>query len=246
MSVGGDLEAAIATAAKHYERADVAEIHKQHTPQAHGVGYSGKAPVDFRGWYRDAAGNRAPIVLEVKATEEPRLSFAADGHLMEHQVLEIVRNVERGIACWLVVDFTTEREVYRVAGRHLAEFYAAPWRKSLPLFWCRALGELCRESDRDGRHRAVWFLEGKPHPLREGAEEALRVDHDRARGQLIELYPAESKPSKKLHARFENRPAPGTPEHREYVRRLADEGLKRQMGAKPRAFGRRKKTKGWI
>jgi penicillin-binding protein-related factor A (putative recombinase) len=188
---GRALEHAIGAAAVHYKRVDRAEIHKQVTPQTQYVGYSGKAPIDFRGWCRDSAvigGQMRPCVLEAKECNGASLPFGE--HLAQHQVEALLDNHARGILTWLIVDMTLEREVYRVGGAELAAFVAAPWRSSLSLAWLRAFGELCKESDRDNpRKRAVWWLDVGRHPLQAASYLAVAAEKARAEGKVVELYP---------------------------------------------------------
>lgn len=244
MSTGADLESAIASAAKHYQAVDRCELQKQHTPRLHSGTYQGRSSVDFKGWYRDDRighdGGRNPIYLEAKATSDGHVAFTDKGDGIREKQLEAMRDaVSRGIYMLLVIDFVPESEVIAVDVTHVVEFTAAPWRKSLDLKWARAFGEVAKVSV-EGKNRRVWFLDTKPHELRDVSYYAVLAEKAKANNRIVELYPAEMKPSKKLADRWATRPAPNTPEHAEYIRKLADEGMRKQIGTakwKPKRKG---------
>lgn len=248
VSTGADLEMAIAAAAKHYRAVDRCELAKQHTPRRFNNQHTAKAPVDFKGWSRDDRighdGGRNPLYVEAKATSDGLISFVAkDGDGIKENQLNAMRDaVARNIHMLLVVDFVREQEVYVVDVRHIVDFAAAPWRKSLPFMWFRAMGELAKVSV-ERQQRRVWFLDTRPHDLQAGAYLAVVADKARHEGVVVDLFPAEITPSKKLHARLSARPAPGTPEYADYIKGLANEGMTRVMrGRRKPSYGRKR---GW-
>lgn len=184
------LEAAVERGSDHYKLLERGEVDKQHTPRTHGGQHTGKVPIDFKGWYRTNLIERAPCAIECKETGSHRLDFSEKA--LEQNQLDAIRAlVARAIQTWLVVDMTAEREVYRVDGRDVVAFAAAPWRASLSLAWLRAVGELCKESDRDNpRRRAVWWLDTRLHPGRAAAGLAVAAERAQAAGAVVELYPA--------------------------------------------------------
>lgn len=194
---GRTLELAIARAGAHYTKVDKAEIEKQHTPKTFGGTFIGQAPLDFKGWELDARGARVPVRIEAKETGSGRLDFSDKG-LKEHQLEAIQDAVNRKpdadgrkIQVWLVVDMTTEGETYRVDGREVVNFAAAPWRSSLSIDWFRANGELCKVSDRGHPKRhSVWWLNTTLSPYRVVAVLAVAKDKALAEGRTVELYPA--------------------------------------------------------
>lgn len=231
MSTGSDLEFAIAAAAKHYQAVDKCELAKQHTPRLHSGVYQGKASVDFKGWH---GVDRKPFYLEAKATSDGHVAFADVGDGIREKQLDAMRDaVTRGIRMVLVIDFVREGEVYVIDVEHVVEFAKAPWRKSLSLHWARAYGEMAKVSV-EGKHRRVWFLDTRLHDLHGGAFLAVAAERAQAKGVVVDLYPVEQRPNKARAGRFATRPAPGTEEHKEYVRQLADEGMRKAMGAAPK------------
>jgi len=246
MSTGSDLETAILAAARVYQQQDRAELQKQRTPRLHSGTYCAKSPVDFKGWY---GPGRQPIYIEAKATSDGKVSFSDIGDGIREKQLEAMRDAAwRSIRMLLVVDFVPLGEVYCIDTREVVRFADAPWRKSLSLHWCRAFGELAKVETFNtpgmrARKKRVWLLDTQPHEGREAAYRPVVADKQRTNGAVVDLFPVEIAPSRKRAQRFAQRPQPGTEEHKEYVRALADEGLRRQMGARPKAFGQRRK--GW-
>lgn len=237
MSTGADLETAIASAAKHYQAVDKCELQKQHTPRLHSGTYQGRSSVDFKGWH---GPTRQPLYLEAKATSDGHVAFTDKGDGIREKQLEAMRDaVTRGIYMLLVIDFVPESEVIAVDVTHVVEFAKAPWRKSLDFKWARAFGDVAKVSV-EGKSRRVWFLDTKPSELRDVSYYAVLAEKAKANNRIVELYPVELKPSKKLADRWAQRPAPNTPEHAEYIRKLADEGMRKQIGTakwKPKRKG---------
>lgn len=186
---GRTLELAIARASAHYTLLDKAEIEKQHTPKTFDGTFIGQAAIDFKGWELDARGARAPVRIEAKESGSGRLDFSDKG-IKEHQLEAIRDAVRRQLQVWLIVDMTTEGETYRVDGRDVVEFAAAPWRSSLSIDWLRATGELCKVSDRGhARRHSVWWLDVTLSPYRAVAGLAVAKDKALAAGSIAELYP---------------------------------------------------------
>lgn len=183
---GRQAENAILKASRHYALVDRGEVARQHTPQNKYVGYSAKAPIDFRGWF---GADRQPCGIECKETAEQRIKFS-DDKLKQSQVDAMRDSVRRNIQHWLIVDFSTEGETYRIDAKHVVEFADKPWRSSLSLFWCRAFGELCKVSDRDTDKMAIWWLDTVDHHEKEIAGLAVAAEKARAEGRTVELYPA--------------------------------------------------------
>lgn len=246
---GTEFEAAVAAGFAHYQRAGRADVKKQHTPQQHGGGYVGQAPIDFRGVVAPAI----PFACECKEVASG-VSFPLDeDHLPEHERLALDRNVLLGAATYLVVDVVRERAAFRVDWREVQRFIAAPWRASLSLAWLQAFGEVCKETDRDNpKKRAVWVLDVSPHPLRETAYLACIEEKARAGGKFVELFPVERQrkgPSKSqvtfrdLMARKPPRSAPEL-EHIRWRNEFSEWELERDIREAHRVAARTRK-RGW-
>lgn len=183
MSTGADLENAIMTAARVYQKQDRAELVKQHTPRLHSGFYRARAPIDFKGW---ANPGRQPLYIEAKATSDGKVAFTNVGDGIKEVQFEAMKTaVARRIRMLLVVWFVPENEMYAIDAQHVVDFAAIAWRKSLSLYWCRARGDLMRF---DGRR--AWFLDAAPHPFQATAEEAVRAECEGKK--VIELFPSES------------------------------------------------------
>lgn len=239
MSTGSDLETAISAAARHYANMDKCELAKQHTPRRFDNQHTAKAPIDFKGWY---GPTRQPLYVEAKATSDGVIKFVPkDGDGIKENQLNAMRDaVTRGIRMVLVADFVREGEVYVIDVKHVVAFADAPWKKSLSLFWCRAVGELAKVSG-EGKHRRVWFLDTIEHP--EHAMAGLAIAAEKAKSGSVELFPAELKAPKRVQARLsEPMPGPNTDAYRERIMRASDAGLKRAMGSAAGKWKPKRKT----
>lgn len=248
MSAGAALEHAIAKAFDHYAKVGRASAKKQHN-----VAMRSRAPIDFRGTVAPiatleglAAGGRS-LAIECKETALPSFEMR-DDKIDEDERLALDTEQRLGALTYLVVDFTTVREVYAVTWDKVQAFIAHAWRASLSIDWFRAHGELVPESDRDDpKRRSAWLLDARPHFAQATAYLKVAAEKAAAEGRVVELFPCERKPSKV--DRFAERPAPGTPEHKEYIKQLAIEGMdnatRRAGKPKPGSQFRRKRG-GWM
>lgn len=188
MSIKGRAaENAIIRASKHYALVDRGEVFKQRTPTLQGIGYSASAPIDFRGWF---GADRAPCNIEVKATQKSFIAFDESNGIRESQLDSMRDSVRRGIAHWLVADFDGFAETYLVDAKHVVDFAAAPWRSSLSRDWCRAMGDVCKVSDRDTAKMCIWWLDARADEFQSTAALAVAAEKARAEGETVELYPA--------------------------------------------------------
>jgi hypothetical protein len=149
----------------------------------------------------------------------------------------------------LVVEFTDYGEIYAVGWTFVEAFLLRAWRRSLPLDWFRAYAALVPQLHADNeRKRSALWLDGEPHPERDGAlaginieragKPALPIDGDLERDAQLDAR--RSPRQRALHERLANRPKPGTEEYRVYMQKLVGEGIDRQLGAAARkpAWGR--------
>lgn len=252
-AAGRPLEAAVARAAAHYEKLARAQLQKQHTPRGFGGAFIGQAPLDFKGWFEDERGQRPPCAIECKTTSDPRLDFSIQGGGIEEQQLDAIRGAfALGVQVWLIVEFSVQREVYRVDGRAIVEFAAAPWRASLSLAWMRANGELCKVSDYGHPKRAaVWWLDTRLHPERDVAGLEVAAERAHAAGNVVELYPQREKPKAALVSfrdMMASKPHSCAPESERlaWLNKFSEWQLERDIGEAKRTRAQAKKRlRGW-
>lgn len=158
---GKPLELAIGRAGRAYRKDGRAMIVRQTPPITNGPDgmliYSGSAPIDFIGC---KAGGRS-LAIEAKSTKQTAWPIAL---LEEQQRTAMDEFYKMGGEVLLIVAFDELAETYAVPWPTLAPFLLAPWRQSLSPTWCRALGLLVPESDRqDDAKRRCLFLEAAEH-----------------------------------------------------------------------------------
>ena len=175
---GKPLELAIGRAARAYRHAGRAMLVRQTPPITNGPDgmliYSGSAPIDFIG---TKAGGKA-LAIEAKSTKGTSWPIA----LLEEQQRTAMEEFHRmGAEVLLVVAFDELFETYAIPWPTLAPFLLAPWRQSLSPTWCRALGLLVPESDRDDdAKRRCLFLETAEHIEATQARAELAEEQARA------------------------------------------------------------------
>lgn len=191
---GRDLEKAIARASQEYRRRGRRCILiKQETATATrpdgAMVYTRKgAPCDFIG-----AVDGTPWGIEAK-------SISGDSFPLEERREDQRRHLQilhdNGFKVWLCIEFVTNSEVYLVGWEAVADFLKAPWRKSLSLTWCRAMGMLLSESSTGGENRKVHFLDWREHPLGEQSREIVRAEMTKMVPVSLPLVSIESPPQR--------------------------------------------------
>jgi penicillin-binding protein-related factor A (putative recombinase) len=186
---GRQLELAIERAAVRYAHMGRAWLRRQYAPFMVGRdGYVrpvGDAPVDFIGAIGDAEGwglQGRSLVIEAKETHSTSFPLSS---LRADQRAELAMWHALGAIVLVVIDFTTRGEVYEITWPRVADFIAAPWRRSLTLEWCRAMGLFVPEENRGRAGRRTLFLEAREHWGRAQAEEY--VDAEREKSPIIVL-----------------------------------------------------------
>lgn len=140
---GKVLEKNIIQANAYYEHSKLAVITQMPTPVditkviANKVtGFLTRSTVDFYGTLK---GGRS-IYFDAKETNEPRFAVANNTKLHEHQIEYLRKQHLMSSLCFLIVDFTAEREAYLipwpVVAKYLEEAQTGG-RKSIPLQDCR-------------------------------------------------------------------------------------------------------------
>ncbi len=248
---GRQLELAVKRAAVDYRKARRCVLLQQYPRTATGrdgeLIYAGSAPADFLGAIASNVDDARALAVECKEVNGSSLPLS---RLDDEQRMALDVLHQLGALVYLVVDFVPVEEVYVIDWRHVAEFRSAPWRESLSLAFCRAHGLLVPEVNRDGKagYRRALFLDGKEHPLAEAARRTIAAERDKAQAgagrvgvdAAAETPARPSAASKRLQQRMATRPAPGSPEHGDYLRGLVVEGLGNQLSRKRRGWkGRR-------
>lgn len=233
---GRALEMSIARAAARYLREGRAGLRRQHLPTVTGrdgfLQPSGDAPIDFLGC---TGPNEAQYVagrmlaIECKETAGKSLGFG-DAGLREDQRSALAAVHALGAITLVVVEFTSLAEVYAVTWPRIAEFLAAPWRKSLPLEWFRAYGLVLPEEGREsGRARRTLFLDGKEHWAREHALSAIETERLTSPVVSLERPDDVLVPTPSVYAGLSK------DQIAERIRAATSDGITRQMSAAKRS-----------
>lgn len=234
---GASLVNALLRAARHYA-AQGRQVHLAR--QEHTAGRT-TAHADLLG----SVDGRS-VALEAKMTKGDYFRLYPE---RAAQRAELQRLYELGYDVSLVVEFTDYGEVYRVPWAHVRAFLMMAWRRSLSRDWFMVYGQLARQLSEP--KRSVFWRDAVDHPDRYDA--VKRVTKDRYNKALAKIdgdLDRDAARDRRLTAkqrarqeRLESRPAPGTPEHRDYVIKLAQEGAGRALGT---AAGKaQRKRRGW-
>ncbi len=142
---------------------------------------AGDAPIDFIGSANDRDRPR-PFAVECKETQGQSLELRN----LDGNASALDDAMACGFDCRIAIDFTAVGEVYLLDWLHVSLFIEAPYRKSLSLAWCRAMGLLLPEENRDSeKTRRVLWLDGKEHVDRAYCQE--QIDEERATKPVIAL-----------------------------------------------------------
>lgn len=112
-------------------------------------GYLTRSTIDF---YGSIKGGRA-VYFDAKETNEPRFPVANETKLHPHQIAYLEQQHLLGALCFLVVEFTAEREVYIIPWPVVAKYLKAAaegGRKSISLKDCQDRDDIFKVSTSKG------------------------------------------------------------------------------------------------